>query len=64
MKLNNGYTIPVPGFGTFKTPDGEICVDAVREAIKVGYTHIESINHYRMLSRQCCVSNFSLYFCF
>ena len=42
MKLNNGYTIPSPGFGTFKTPDGEICVNAVREAIKVGYTHIDT----------------------
>lgn len=46
MKLNNGYTIPVPGFGTFKTPDGEICVDAVREAIAVGYTHIDTAAVY------------------
>lgn len=46
MKLNNGYTIPSPGFGTFKTPDGEICVNAVREAIKVGYTHIDTAAVY------------------
>ena len=46
MKLNNGYTIPVPGFGTFKTPDGEVCVDAVREAIAVGYTHIDTAAVY------------------
>ena len=46
MKLNNGYAIPVPGFGTFKTPDGEICIDAVREAIKVGYTHIDTAAVY------------------
>ena len=38
MKLNNGYAIPVPGFGTFKTPDGEICIDAVREAEKTWMT--------------------------
>ena len=23
MNLSNGYQIPSPGFGTFKTPDGE-----------------------------------------
>lgn len=46
MKLNNGYTIPVPGFGTFKTPDGEICVNAVRDAIEVGYTHIDTAAVY------------------
>ena len=46
MKLSNGYDIPVPGFGTFKTPDGEICVNAVREAIAAGYTHIDTAAVY------------------
>ena len=32
-ELTNGYAIPCPGFGTFKTPDGDVCVDAVREEI-------------------------------
>ena len=34
---DNGYAIPCPGFGTFKTPDGDVCVDAVREAIMTCY---------------------------
>ncbi len=46
MILSNGYTIPTPGFGTFKTPDGEVCVNAVREAIAVGYTHIDTAAVY------------------
>ena len=46
MKLANGHTIPVPGFGTFKTPDGEVCVKAVRDAIAAGYTHIDTAAIY------------------
>lgn len=46
MELNNGYAIPCPGFGTFKTPDGDVCVDAVREAILAGYTHIDTAAVY------------------
>lgn len=46
MKLSDGYPIPVPGFGTFQTPDGEICVNAVREAIAAGYTHIDTAAVY------------------
>lgn len=46
MKLSNGYDIPCPGFGTFKTPDGEVCIDAVREAITAGYAHIDTAAVY------------------
>lgn len=46
MNLSNGRTIPSPGFGTFKTPDGEICIEAVREAIAAGYTHIDTAAVY------------------
>lgn len=46
MKLSDGYNIPCPGFGTFKTPDGELCIDAVREAIAAGYTHIDTAAVY------------------
>lgn len=31
--LNNGVKIPTPGFGTFLTPDGATCVEAVKAAI-------------------------------
>ncbi len=46
MKLSNGRSIPSPGFGTFKTPDGEVCISAVREAIAAGYTHIDTAAIY------------------
>lgn len=46
MNLSNGHTIPSPGFGTFKTPDGGICIEAVREAIAAGYTHIDTAAVY------------------
>ena len=46
MKLSDGYPIPVPGFGTFKTPDGEVCVNAVRDALAAGYTHIDTAAVY------------------
>ena len=46
MILSNGFTIPSPGFGTFKTPDGDICVHSVREAIAAGYTHIDTAAVY------------------
>ena len=44
--LSNGRNIPCPGFGTFKTPDGNICIDSVREAIAAGYTHIDTAAVY------------------
>lgn len=47
MNLANGYLIPDIGFGTFQTPDGEVCVNAVREAIAVGYTHIDTAAIYQ-----------------
>ena len=46
MTMANGLSIPVPGFGTYKTPDGEVCVNAVREAIAAGYTHIDTAALY------------------
>ena len=46
MDLANGHIIPAPGFGTFKTPDGEVCVNAVREAIAAGYRHIDTAAIY------------------
>lgn len=42
ISLNNGVLIPELGFGTFLTEDGETCVNAVRTALNVGYTHIDT----------------------
>ena len=44
--LSSSFSIPTPGFGTYKTPDGEVCVNAVREAIAAGYTHIDTAALY------------------
>jgi diketogulonate reductase-like aldo/keto reductase len=41
LKLNNGYEIPCIGFGTFRIPDGKAASDAVENAIKAGYRHID-----------------------
>ena len=32
-KLSNDVEIPCIGFGTWQTPDGEVCVEAVKHAI-------------------------------
>ena len=45
--LNNGVKIPTPGFGTFLTPDGATCVEAVKAAIAAGYTHIDTAAVYK-----------------
>ena len=45
--LNNGVKIPTPGFGTFLTPDGATCVEAVKAAIAAGYTHIDTAAIYK-----------------
>lgn len=45
-ELSNGVKIPCIGFGTWQTPDGNIAIDSVKEAIKVGYTHIDTAAIY------------------
>ena len=44
--LNNGVKSPCLGFGTWQTPDGETAVTAVREALGVGYRHIDTAAAY------------------
>ena len=41
FKLNNGVKIPCIGYGTWQTPSGEVAVASVKEAIKLGYRHID-----------------------
>ena len=40
--LNNGVEIPIIGFGTWQTPDGDIAKHAVEVALNVGYRHIDT----------------------
>jgi diketogulonate reductase-like aldo/keto reductase len=46
VKLNNGKTIPAVGLGTWRA-QGEDVYRAVRHALDVGYTHIDSAVAYR-----------------
>lgn len=45
-RLYNGVEIPCVGFGTWQTPDGEVAVSAVKEALAAGYRHIDTAAAY------------------
>ncbi|KAH3666573.1 hypothetical protein WICMUC_005642 [Wickerhamomyces mucosus] len=45
LKLNNGKTIPVSGFGLYQTPP-DVTTKLTYEALKVGYRHIDSAKIY------------------
>ena len=45
-KLANGVEIPCIGFGTWQTPDGDVCVSSVKAAIAAGYRHIDTAEMY------------------
>ena len=47
FELRNGYSIPCVGFGTWQTPDGEVAVNSVCEAVKAGYRHIDTAAVYK-----------------
>lgn len=44
--LNNDLEIPVIGFGTWQTPDGEIAEQSVLDALEAGYRHIDTAAVY------------------
>ncbi|MFI3238436.1 MAG: aldo/keto reductase [Lachnospiraceae bacterium] len=44
--LSNGTSIPMVGFGVFKTSDGEEAVNAVKWALEAGYRHIDTAYSY------------------
>ena len=45
--LNNGVSIPVLGFGTWKAENEEVAYQAVLEALKAGYRHIDTAAIYK-----------------
>ena len=46
VKLNNGVEIPILGFGVFQITDPDECKRCVVDAIKTGYTHIDTAASY------------------
>jgi diketogulonate reductase-like aldo/keto reductase len=44
--LANSVTIPAIGFGTWQTPPGEAAYNAVSEALRAGYRHIDTAQAY------------------
>ncbi|WP_086315258.1 hypothetical protein A5821_002700 [Enterococcus sp. 7F3_DIV0205] len=46
VKLNNGIEIPILGFGTYQITDPKEAEQAVIDAIKVGYRHIDTAQSY------------------
>lgn len=47
LMMNNGLTIPIVGFGTFKAADGEEAYSSTLAALKAGYRHIDTAAVYK-----------------
>ena len=46
VRLNNDVEIPRLGFGVYQSPRGAVTESAVREALRVGYRHIDTAQIY------------------
>ncbi|HHT85715.1 MAG TPA: aldo/keto reductase [Firmicutes bacterium] len=44
--LQNGVEIPCIGLGTWQVPDGELAYNAVRDALSLGYRHVDTAAVY------------------
>ncbi|AWB29699.1 aldo/keto reductase [Clostridium botulinum] len=44
--LNNGVKMPWLGFGTYKVENGDTVIQSVKEALKIGYGHIDTASYY------------------
>jgi 2,5-diketo-D-gluconate reductase A len=47
VKLNNGFEIPILGFGVFQIADPAECERSVVDAIQVGYSHTDTAASYQ-----------------
>jgi diketogulonate reductase-like aldo/keto reductase len=45
--LNNGVKMPWLGYGTYKVVNGEDTVNSVKEALRLGYRHIDTAMIYK-----------------
>lgn len=46
IRLNDGNAIPAVGFGVFMIPNDGSTYNAVREALRAGYRHIDTAAAY------------------
>src|SRR2546427_9762263 len=46
LELSDGNRIRVRGLGVWQVPNGPTCVRAVRDALEVGYRHIDTAQAY------------------
>ncbi|MEY4618547.1 MAG: hypothetical protein RL101_733 [Actinomycetota bacterium] len=46
VKLANGVEMPILGFGVFQIPEEKDCIQAVTDALEVGYRHIDTAASY------------------
>lgn len=44
--LSNGVEIPIVGFGTWQTPDGDVAKQSVLHALNAGYRHVDTAAIY------------------
>lgn len=44
--LSNGVKMPWLGFGTYKVENGRTVIESVKEALKIGYRHIDTASFY------------------
>lgn len=44
--LSNGVQVPIVGFGTWQTPDGDVAEASVKAALDIGYRHIDTATVY------------------
>ncbi len=47
VKLNNGVSMPILGLGVYQSPPGEETRGAVRDAIELGYRHVDTARAYQ-----------------
>lgn len=47
LMLNDGNEIPQFGLGVYQVPEGDATVNAVREALALGYRHIDTAHAYQ-----------------
>ncbi len=47
VTLNNGVTMPMLGFGTFKIPEGDVTTQSVKKALELGYRHVDTAAVYQ-----------------